>query len=116
MNMLPTTPMSSLDERPRSPKAHELVSPPSHSPNGGRPRRADQLGELMKGYGKGDDAVFEELYRLLAPPGYRFCSRLAMHHQEADDCFQETLLPIHPAPPTYPHGAASPCLGVGTAR
>jgi RNA polymerase sigma-70 factor, ECF subfamily len=108
--------MSTLDERPRSPKAQELVSPPSHSPNGGRQRRADQLGELMKRYAKGDDAVFEELYRLLAPRVYRFCSRLAMHQQEADDCFQETLLRIHRARATYLYGADTLCWAFAISR
>ena len=107
--------MSTLDERPRSPKAHELVSP-SHSPNGGRQRTADQLGELMKRYAKGDDAVFEELYRLLAPRVYRFCSRLAMHQQEADDCFQETLLRIHRARATYLYGADTLCWAFAISR
>ena len=79
--------------------------PPSHSPNGGAPRRADQLGQLMKRYARGEDGVFDELYRLLAPRLYRFCSRLARHRQEADDCFQETWLRIHRARATYRDGA-----------
>jgi hypothetical protein len=95
--MLPRTGMSAQEERAKSPKDQELVSPPSHAPNGGPPRRADELGQLMKRYARGEDSVFEELYRLLAPRVYRFCSRLAMDQQEADDCFQETLLRIHRA-------------------
>jgi len=59
----------------------------------------------MRRYAKGDDGVFEELYRLLAPRVYRFCSRLAMHQQEADDCFQDTMLRIHRARATYLDGA-----------
>jgi len=97
--------MSAPDERATSRKAQELVSPPSHSPNDGQPRRTDQLGQLMKRYARGEDCVFEELYRLLAPRVYRFCSRLAMDQQEADDCFQETLLRIHRARATYLDGA-----------
>jgi RNA polymerase sigma-70 factor (ECF subfamily) len=103
--MLPRTRMSAQDERAKSPKDPELMSPPSHSPNGGPPRRADELGQLMKRYARGEDGVFEELYGLLAPRVYRFCSRLAMNQQEADDCFQETLLRIHRARATYLDGA-----------
>jgi RNA polymerase sigma-70 factor, ECF subfamily len=97
--------MSAPYQRVTSPRAQERVSPPTHAPNGGEPRKADQLGQLMKRYAKGEDGVFEELYRLLAPRVYRFCSRLAMHQQEADDCFQETLLRIHWARATYLDGA-----------
>src|SRR5262249_58697769 len=100
--MLPRTGMSAQEERAKSPKDQELVSPPSHSPNGGPPRGTDELGQLMKRYARGEDRVFEDLYRLLAPRAYRFCSRLAMGQQEADDCFQETLLRVHPARPTHP--------------
>jgi len=49
---------------------------------------ADQLDELMQRYAKGEDEVFEELYRLMAPRLYRFCLRLATRRPEADDCFQ----------------------------
>jgi len=96
--------MAAPDERATSPRAQQLVLP-NHSPNGGAPRNADQLGQLMRRYSKGDDGVFEELYRLLAPRVYRFCVRLAMHQQEADDCFQDTLLRIHRARATYLDGA-----------
>src|SRR4029077_5942535 len=58
---------------------------------------AHQLGELMQRYARGEDCVFEQLYRLLAPRLYRFCLRLATRQSEADDYFQETLLRIHRA-------------------
>jgi len=103
--MLRRAQVSAPDERAASPRARQLGPPPSQSPNGGTPRRADQLGQLMRRYAKGDDSVFEELYRLLAPRVYRFCSRLAMHRQEADDCFQDTLLKVHRARATYLDGA-----------
>jgi len=93
------------DERATATKPQVLASRAAHSPNNGTARSADQLGQLMGRYAKGDDGVFEELYRLLAPRVYRFCSRLAMHQQEADDCFQETLLRIHRARATYLEGA-----------
>jgi RNA polymerase sigma-70 factor, ECF subfamily len=66
---------------------------------------ADQLNELMQRYAKGEDGVFEELYRLIAPGLYRFCLRLTTRQPEADDAFQETLLRIHRARATYLKGA-----------
>jgi RNA polymerase sigma-70 factor, ECF subfamily len=65
----------------------------------------DQLNELMQRYANGEDGVFEELYRLMAPRLYRLCLRLATHQPEADDYFQETLLRIHRARATYLEGA-----------
>ena len=62
---------------------------------------ADQLSELMQRYASGEDGVFEQLYRLMAPRLYRFCLRLATRQSEADDYFQETLLRIHRARATY---------------
>ena len=103
--MLRRAQVSAPDERAASPRAQQPEPPPSQSPTAGTPRRADQLGQLMRRYAKGDDGVFEELYRLLAPRVYRFCSRLAMHQQEADDCFQDTLLKMHRARATYLDGA-----------
>jgi len=108
--------MSAQEEHAKSPKDQELVSPPSHAPNGGPPRRADELGQLMKRYARGEDRVFEELYRLLAPRVYRFCSRLAIHQQEADDCFQDTLLRIHRARATYLYGADTLCWAFAISR
>src|SRR5262249_54828630 len=62
---------------------------------------ADQLSELMQRYARGEDGVFEQLYRLMAPRLHRFCWRLATRQSEADDYFQETLLRIHRARATY---------------
>jgi len=108
--------MSAQEEHAKSPKDQELVSPPSHSPDGVPPRSADELGQLMKRYARGEDRIFEELYRLLAPRVYRFCSRLAMDRQEADDCFQETLLRIHRARATYLYGADTLCWAFAISR
>ena len=69
------------------------------------PQGSDLLSELMGRYAKGEDGVFEELYRLMAPRLYRFCLRLATRQPEADDYFQETLLRIHRARATYLGGA-----------
>src|SRR5215475_6439194 len=66
---------------------------------------ADLLSGLMQRYASGEDGVFEELYRLIAPRLYRFCLRLATRQPEADDYFQETLIRIHRARATYLGGA-----------
>jgi RNA polymerase sigma-70 factor, ECF subfamily len=59
----------------------------------------------MSRYGIGDDSAFEPLHRLLAPPVYRFCLRLAPHRTDADDLFQETFLRLHRGRATYLAGA-----------
>jgi RNA polymerase sigma-70 factor (ECF subfamily) len=66
---------------------------------------ADQLSELMQRYARGEDSVFEALYRLMAPRLYRFCLRLAAGKAEADDLLQETLLRVHRARATYLAGS-----------
>jgi RNA polymerase sigma-70 factor, ECF subfamily len=71
----------------------------------GMETNADHLSELMQRYARGEDGVFEKLYRLMAPRLYRFCLRLATHQSEADDYFQETLLRIHRARSTYLAGS-----------
>lgn len=65
----------------------------------------DQLSELMQRYARGEDCVFEDLYRLMAPRLYRFCLRLAMGRSEADDLLQETMLRVHRARATYLAGS-----------
>ena len=65
----------------------------------------DALASLMERYASGEDSVFEELYRALAPRLHRFCLRLAPGQPEADDCFQETFLKLHRARATYARGA-----------
>jgi hypothetical protein len=54
-------------------------------------REPERLAALMSAYARGEDRVFEELYRLLAPRLFRFCRRLATHRSEADDLLQETF-------------------------
>src|SRR5262245_65885684 len=66
---------------------------------------ADQLSELMERYARGEDSVFEALYRLMAPRLYRFCLRLTTGKAEADDLLQETLLRVHRARATYLAGS-----------
>lgn len=65
----------------------------------------EPLRDLMSRYARGEDAVFEPLYGLLAPRLRRFCRRLATNAAEADDLFQETFLRVHRARATYLHGA-----------
>lgn len=63
------------------------------------------LDELMERYASGDEAVFEQLYQLMAPRLYRFCLRLARCATEADDLLQETFLKLHRARAAYVPGA-----------
>ncbi len=65
----------------------------------------DLLGALMERYAAGEDAVFEHLYREMAPRLYGFCRRLAIRRADTDDCFQETFLKIHRARATYVSGS-----------
>jgi len=66
-----------------------------------------RLGHLMERYANGDDAVFDQLYELIAPRLFRFCLRLTMRAAEAEDCFQETFLKLHRARGTYAGGACA---------
>jgi RNA polymerase sigma-70 factor (ECF subfamily) len=66
---------------------------------------SDRLRQLMERYASGDDAVFDQLYREMAPRIYGFCRRLAVRPADTDDCFQETFLKIHRARATYASGA-----------
>ena len=65
----------------------------------------DRLSKLMARYAAGEEAVFDELYAMLAPRIYRFCLRLTLRASEADDCFQETFLRLHRARSTYMTGS-----------
>jgi RNA polymerase sigma-70 factor (ECF subfamily) len=66
---------------------------------------AAKLSELMQRYARGEDSVFDELYRLLTPRLYRFCFRLVTAKSEADDLLQETMLRLHRARATYLAGS-----------
>jgi RNA polymerase sigma-70 factor, ECF subfamily len=66
---------------------------------------AERLDGLMRRYACGEDGIFEELYGLMAPRLFRFCSRLALRRQESEDLFQETMLRVHRARATYRPGA-----------
>src|SRR5262245_43942485 len=64
----------------------------------------DQLAELMRRYGMGENDTFEPLYRLLSPRLYRFCRRLTGARTDADDLLQDTFLRLHRARATYVAG------------
>jgi RNA polymerase sigma-70 factor (ECF subfamily) len=59
----------------------------------------------MQRYARGEDGVFDELYRLMAPRLYRFCMRLTTSKSEADDLLQETMLRVHRARATHLAGS-----------
>src|SRR5262249_62255410 len=61
--------------------------------------------ELMQRYARGDDGLFDEIYRLMAPRLYRLCLRLSAGRSEADDLLQETMLRLHRARATYQTGS-----------
>lgn len=65
----------------------------------------DQLNELMRRYGRGEDHAFDPIYKVLAPRLYRFCLRLAQRKSDADDLLQETFLRLHRGRATYLTGA-----------
>lgn len=85
---------------PRIPRAGATASA-SRPMNSG----TDTVCRLMERYANGEDAVFDQLYREMAPRLYRFCRRLAIRQADADDCFQETFLKIHRARATYVSGS-----------
>jgi RNA polymerase sigma-70 factor, ECF subfamily len=68
-------------------------------------REVDQVSELMTRYARGEDAVFEQLYKAMAPRLYRFCLRLTTRRSQADDYLQETFLRLHHARAGYLSGA-----------
>jgi RNA polymerase sigma-70 factor, ECF subfamily len=67
--------------------------------------KVEQLSELMRRYGGGDDSVFDALYEFLAPRLYRFCLRLAPRRSDADDLLQDAFLRLHRARASYLSGA-----------
>jgi RNA polymerase sigma-70 factor (ECF subfamily) len=64
----------------------------------------EQLNDLMRRYGRGEDMAFGPLYEMMAPRLHRFCHRLAAAGADADDLFQETFLRVHRARATYMTG------------
>jgi RNA polymerase sigma-70 factor (ECF subfamily) len=66
--------------------------------------KVEQLSELMRRYGGGDDSAFEALYELRAPRLHRFCLRLAPRRSDADDLLQDAFLRLHRARASYLSG------------
>ena len=67
--------------------------------------KVEELSELMRRYGGGDDGAFDALYEFLAPRLYRFCLRLAPRRTDADDLLQDAFLRLHRARASYLSGA-----------
>ena len=67
--------------------------------------KVEQLSELMRRYGDGDDSAFDALYEFLAPRLYRFCLRLTPRRSDADDLLQDAFLRLHRARASYLSGA-----------
>jgi RNA polymerase sigma-70 factor (ECF subfamily) len=65
------------------------------------------LDGLMDRYARGDDAAFEELYRLGAPKVRGFLLRLCGDAALADDLMQEAFLRVHRARGSFASGAAA---------
>lgn len=96
------------DSRSRQADVHRLRIPQRAGTASASPvmdPRTESMCRLMERYAEGDDAVFDQLYRELAPRLYRFCLRLANRTADADDCFQETFLKMHRARATYASGS-----------
>jgi RNA polymerase sigma-70 factor (ECF subfamily) len=69
--------------------------------------RENVLTAVMDRYARGDDAAFDELYRLGAPRVRGFLLRLCGQLALADDLTQETFLRVHRARGTFAAGAAA---------
>jgi RNA polymerase sigma-70 factor (ECF subfamily) len=65
------------------------------------------ISAVMDRYAQGDDAAFDELYRLAAPRVRGFLVRLSGDMALADDLTQETLLRVHRARGAFAPGAAA---------
>ncbi len=68
---------------------------------------SDPLDAVMERYARGEDAAFNELFRLGAPRVRGFLLRLCLDRGLADDLTQETFLRIHTARGRFEPGAAA---------
>jgi RNA polymerase sigma-70 factor (ECF subfamily) len=66
----------------------------------------DPLDEAMDRYADGDDAVFGQLFRELAPRIRAFLQRMSGRRDLADDLVQETFLRMHRARGSFAQGRA----------
>jgi RNA polymerase sigma-70 factor, ECF subfamily len=67
----------------------------------------DPLDDVMDRYARGEDAAFNELFRLGAPRVRGFLLRLCLDRSLADDLTQETFLRVHTARGRFERGAAA---------
>jgi RNA polymerase sigma-70 factor (ECF subfamily) len=83
--------------------AHRAQPLPSWS----RSVLSDPLDDVMDRYARGEDAAFNELFRLGAPRVRGFLLRLCLDRGLADDLTQETFLRVHTARGRFEPGAAA---------
>ncbi|HEX5271489.1 MAG TPA: RNA polymerase sigma factor [Gemmataceae bacterium] len=81
-----------------------------------RTENARSSDEVMARYAAGDDAVFAELYRLVAPGLTRFIDRRLGDKAKLPDIVQETMFRVHRARGSFARGAAAMPWVLGIAR
>jgi RNA polymerase sigma-70 factor (ECF subfamily) len=77
------------------------------APAAGIAEGTERLDLAMDRYGRGDDAAFDELYRLVAPRLRGFLIRLTGEVALAEDLAHEALLRVHRARGSFETGAAA---------
>jgi RNA polymerase sigma-70 factor (ECF subfamily) len=95
--------------RPAAPLPKEGVEREAgvRSPAAGMHDASHAVSRAMERYAQGDDAAFDELYRLASPRVRGFLVRLSGDVALADDLTQETFLRIHRARGGFAAGAAA---------
>jgi RNA polymerase sigma-70 factor (ECF subfamily) len=89
--------------------SHNFAHPKGSAPRGGVEQA--QLAALLERYAMGDETVFGDLYRILAPRLRRFCLKLSRDGSAAEDVFQDALLRLHRARASYiPDSPALPWI------
>ncbi len=87
--------------------AHRVRPLQSYQPHRSRSALSDPLDDVMDRYARGEDAAFNELFRLGAPRVRGFLLRLCLDRGLADDLTQETFLRVHTARGRFQPGAAA---------
>jgi RNA polymerase sigma-70 factor, ECF subfamily len=109
-------PLASLAERAEltfpgavgeTPARREAFLLPSSPLPRSRSILSDPLDEVMDRYARGEDAAFNELFRLGAPRVRGFLLRLCLERSQAEDLTQETFLRVHTARGRFERGAAA---------
>jgi RNA polymerase sigma-70 factor (ECF subfamily) len=91
---------------PERPRSAGMTDAARSSGAAGRDAAHD-ISAIMDRYAQGEDAAFDELYRLAAPRVRGFLVRLCSDVALADDLTQETFLRIHRARGGFAAGAAA---------